>query len=323
MQQVDCVLKIKNSSELFAFSNKIVQIKPPLLLMRLAYLILAHRLPSQLRILIDLCQHPDVDFYIHVDKKTGLSEFREMLPVSNVFFIQNRVSCKWGTFSLVEATINGLKEIQEKGGYDYVNFISGQDLPLVTAEDFMQFLEKNNGKEFISCKPFNHLDPWWKKNEGRFLKYNFQNWTIPGKYRLQFLFNRLMPPRIMPDNLTLAGESQWFCITSALADYLLYFIRTHPQFIRYFKYVWGADEFIFSTIAYNSAFRPAVAGNLHYIDWRGPSDGHPKTLELCDVSHALASGKQFARKFDLKSSPEAIAALQQQLKNDTEKTMIG
>jgi hypothetical protein len=78
--------------------------------------------------------------------------------------------------------------------------------------------------------------------------------------------------------------------------------------------VWGADEFIFSTIAYNSAFRTAVKGNLHYIDWRGPSDGHPKTLELSDIKHALASGKQFARKFDLESAPEVIAALQQLMK---------
>ena len=305
---------------MFAFSNKIVQIKLPLLLMRLAYLILAHRLPSQLRILIDLCQHPQVDFYIHVDKKISLTQFKDTLPDSNLFFIQNRVCCRWGTFSLVEATINGLKEIQEKGGYDYINFISGQDLPLVTAEDFMQFLEKNNGQEFISCKPYDKLDPFWKKNESRFLKYNFQNWKIPGKYRLQFLFNRLMPPRIVPGNLILAGESQWFCITAALADYLLYYIRSHPQLIRYFKYVWGADEFIFSTIAYNSAFSPAVAGNLHYIDWRGPSDGHPKTLELSDMHDALASGKKFARKFDMKSAPEAITTLRQHLKKDTGNT---
>ena len=321
MLQVDCVLKIKNSSELFAFSNKIVQIKPPLLLMRLAYLILAHRLPSQLRILIDLCQHPQADFYIHIDKKTGLGEFREVLQAPNVFFIQNRVSCRWGTFSLVEATINGLKEIQEKGGYDYINFISGQDLPLVSAEAFMLFLEQNKGHEFITCKPYDQLDPWWKKNGSRFLKYNFQNWVIPGKYRLQFLFNRLMPPRVLPDNLTLAGESQWFCITSLLADYLLYYIRTQPQFTRYFKYVWGADEFIFSTIAYNSAFRTAVKENLHYIDWRGPSDGHPKTLELSDIQGALASGKKYARKFDLTSAPEAITALRQILKKDSENRM--
>jgi hypothetical protein len=277
--------------------------------MRIAYLILAHRLPSQLKILVNLCQHPEVDFYIHVDKKANLNEYREILQGPNIFFIRNRVSCRWGTYSLVQATINGMKEIQEKGGYDYINFISGQDLPLVSTEGFMQFLKKNNGHEFISCNPYNPLDPWWKKNESRFLKYNFQNWRIPGKYRLQFIFNRLMSPRRMPDNFILAGESQWFCITSALADYLLYYIKTHPKYVLYFKYVWGADEFIFSTIAYNSTFRAAIAGNLHYIDWEGPSDGHPKTLGASDLEQAFESSKFFARKFDLTTNPEAIEAL--------------
>ncbi len=80
--------------------------------MRIAYLILTHKLPSQLRILIDLCQHPEADFYIHLDKKVNLKAFSDLLTEENIFFIQKRVRCRWGTYSLVQATINGLKEIQ-------------------------------------------------------------------------------------------------------------------------------------------------------------------------------------------------------------------
>ena len=282
--------------------------------MRIAYLILTHKLPSQLRILIDLCQHPEADFYIHLDKKVSLTAFRKKLPEKNIFFIQNRVRCRWGTFSLVDATINGLREIQDKGGYDYINFISGQDLPLVSAEAFLIFLEKNKGQEFISCKPYDKMDPWWKKNESRFLKYNFQNWMMPGKFRIQFLFNRVMPERQLPLGMILSGESQWFCITRELTDYLLQFLDTNPEYVRFFKYVWGADEFIFSTIAFNSPFRPALAGSLHYIDWDGPSDGHPKTLGITDIPKALDSGMLFARKFDITSDRNAVEYLVSMLK---------
>jgi hypothetical protein len=274
--------------------------------MRIAYLILTHKLPSQLRILIDLCQHPEADFYIHLDKKVNLKAFSDLLTEENIFFIQKRVRCRWGTYSLVQATINGLKEIQSKGGYDYINFISGQDLPLVSGEDFSNFLEKNKGHEFMSCKPYDKMDPWWKKNESRFLKYNFQNWMLPGKFRMQFLFNRVMPERKMPLGMVLSGESQWFCITTVLTDYLLQFLDTNPDYVRFFKYVWGADEFIFSTIAFNSPFRPALAGILHYIDWDGPSDGHPKTLGVADLEDAFASGKIFARKFDITHDLDAV-----------------
>lgn len=282
--------------------------------MRIAYLILTHKLPSQLRILIDLCQHPEADFYIHLDKKVNLKAFSDLLTEENIFFIQKRVRCRWGTYSLVQATINGLKEIQSKGGYDYINFISGQDLPLVSGEDFSNFLEKNKGHEFMSCKPYDKMDPWWKKNESRFLKYNFQNWMMPGKFRMQFLFNRVMPERQLPLGMILSGESQWFCITTELTDYLLQFLDTNPEYVRFFKYVWGADEFIFSTMAFNSPFRPALAGSLHYIDWDGPSDGHPKTLGITDIPKALDSGMLFARKFDITSDRNAVEYLVSMLK---------
>jgi hypothetical protein len=150
------------------------------------------------------------------------------------------------------------------------------------------------------------MDPWWKKNESRFLRYNFQNWMMPGRFRLQFIFNRVMPTRKMPLGMTLSGESQWFCITALLTDYLLCFLDSNPDYVRFFKYVWGADEFIFSTIAYNSKFSPALAGSLHYIDWDGPSDGHPKTLGVADLEDAFASGKIFARKFDITHDLDAV-----------------
>jgi Core-2/I-Branching enzyme len=274
--------------------------------MKVAYFILAHRLPEQLRLLVSLCQHPDIDCFIHLDRKADITLFMPLRRFSNVQFIHERIDCRWGTFSLVEATINGIKTILEKGGYDYINFISGQDLPLQRSEDFIGFLQDHRGEEFMTCIPYDANDPWWKKNESRFLQYNFQNWMIPGKYRLQFLFNRIMPTRLIPMGHILSGNSQWFCITEGLAKYMMRFLEESPNYKRFFKYVWGADEFIFSTLAYNSPFRDKISSNLHYIDWDGPADGHPKTLGVADLHLAFASGKFFARKFDISTDRDAV-----------------
>ncbi|MEY2836094.1 MAG: hypothetical protein RLZZ557_1756 [Bacteroidota bacterium] len=276
------------------------------LLMKVAYLILAHRLPEQLRLLASLCQHPDIDCFIHLDSKADVTLFKPLMRFSNVQFIHERIDCRWGTFSLVEATIKGIKTILEKGGYDYINFISGQDLPLRSSVDFIGFLKENKGQEFMTCIPYDAHDPWWQKNESRFLRFNFQNWKIPGKYRLQFVFNRIMPIRTIPFGYTLAGNSQWFCISTLLAKYMLAFLVRNQDFMRFFKYVWGADEFIFSTLAYNSPFRDKISSNLHYIDWDGPADGHPKTLGVADLSMAFESGKYFARKFDINIDRDAV-----------------
>jgi hypothetical protein len=274
--------------------------------MKVAYLILTHRLPEQLQLLAGLCQHKDIDCYIHLDRKTNSTAFSDLSRFSNIHFISERINCRWGTFSLVQATINGIKTILNTGEYDYINFISGQDLPMRNSDEFIGFLKENKGKEFITCIPYDSQDAWWKKNESRFLHYNFQNWMIPGKYRLQFLFNRIMPTRSIPLGYILSGNAQWFCITEGLAKYMLQFLEDTPSFKRFFKYVWGADEFIFSTIAYNSPFKDKISSNLHYIDWNGPTDGHPKTLGVADLQKAFESGKFFARKFDITIDPEAV-----------------
>jgi hypothetical protein len=123
-----------------------------------------------------------------------------------------------------------------------------------------------------------------------------------------------MPSRSIPLGHILTGNSQWFCVTEGLAKYMLQFLEGHPKYKRYFEYVWGADEFIFSTIAYNSPFRDKISTNLHYIDWDGPVDGHPKTLEVADLHQAFESGKFFARKFDITMDRDAVDQVYQKVK---------
>ena len=272
--------------------------------MRIAHLILAHKSPEQLSVLIDMIQTEGTVCYIQLDAKTDIRSFAGLIQKSNVHFIKNRVNCVWGNYSLVQATINGMREILENDTFDYINFISGQDLPLTKAEDFKKHLTINCGQEFINAPVYNPSDPWWIKNECRFFEYNFHNWKIPGKYRLQFMFNRIVPKRKFPEGIQIAGNSQWFCITAALAKYMINHLDNHPEIVRYFKYVWGADEYIFATIARHSPFQEKIGSYLHYIDWTDSTDAHPKTLGKEDLDKAIASGKFFARKFDLTSDPD-------------------
>jgi hypothetical protein len=69
--------------------------------------------------------------------------------------------------------------------------------------------------------------------------------------------------------------------------------------VRYYKYCWGADEFIFSTLLYNSHFQPRIVDNLVYVDWRGMDHGHPKILTAADFDDLKKVPHLFARKFDM------------------------
>ena len=71
----------------------------------------------------------------------------------------------------------------------------------------------------------------------------------------------------------------------------------HPEVVRFFKYVWGADEFIFSTVIYNSPYTAHVRENLLYLDWT-EGKANPKVLTVADLDVLIHSEKWFARKFD-------------------------
>lgn len=266
--------------------------------MKIACLILAHKNPVQLNELIEILDCNEIDFYIHLDKKVKKKNFDSFEEKNNVFFIENRVSVSWATFSLVQATINSLREIIIKQKYDYINFISGQDHPIKSKTDIVQFLKDNNGTEFITTIPFSKSNEWWIENERRVFKYNFQNWKIPFKYKIQRLVNIITPKRENPNGYIISGNAQWFCITTNCAKYIINTIDTNKKLVTFFKYVWGADEFFFSTIVYNSPFKQKTKENLTYVEWVLPHNGHPKTLMIDDFEKIMASDKFFARKFD-------------------------
>ena len=267
--------------------------------MRIGCLILAHKNPGQLERMLTAMAHPAFDFYIHVDGKVDQAPWEYLRGMDRVSFVQNRVSVGWGQYSLVQAQLNGMEEVLAGGDYQYVHVMSAQDFPLKPMGEIYDFLQRHSGTEFITCLRESDGHPWWKVAALHAWQYNFHNWTIPGKYRLQAVANFMLPRRRYPvKGHEVVGHSQWFTITGRSARYLLDYLKAHPEVVRFFKYVWGADELIFSTVIFNnSEFRDKVVENLFYIDWsRGGAS--PKALTKADLPAMRESGKLFARKFE-------------------------
>jgi hypothetical protein len=263
--------------------------------MKIAFLILAHKNPKQLQMLLDVLKHPAFHFYIHIDKKTNAEPFEYLREYENVFFISKRAKIFWAAFGTIQATLNGFKEIP-LDKYNYINVISAQDFPLKSATYIYEYLEKNNGTEFITCQSIE--DEW--PVAPRVKKYHLINWRIPGKYRLGNFLTFILPERKFPLDYKIVGRANWFTLTTKAVKYSLDFLNRNPAVIRYFKYCWGADEFIFSTILYNSSFKNKIADNLIYVDWSS-GKAHPKILTADDYDALTSSTKLFARKFDMET----------------------
>ena len=264
--------------------------------MMVAHFILAHAYPDQLCRLVNRLSYSNTVFFIHVDLKSNIHDFELALANNlNVHFIQNRVDIQWATYSMVDATINGFKEIVNSGlNIDYVNLLSAQDYPIQSSKNFHSFLSDNPGKAFMHCLD---VETEWTEAISRVKEYHFNHWNFPGKFKIQNLINFILPNRKMPEGLIPVGRSQWFTVTLKHIVFLVKRIESSPHIVKFFRYSWAPDELIFQTLLYNSSFKEDIVGNnLRYIDW---SEGqkNPNLLTKGDYNSFMQSGKFFARKF--------------------------
>ncbi|MCL6524174.1 MAG: beta-1,6-N-acetylglucosaminyltransferase [Thermoflavifilum sp.] len=278
----------------------------------MCYLIQVHKNPEQVARLVKRLSFPDIDIYIHVDKKIDENLFRKELTGLPVQFIKNRINVQWAGFSNAMATVNGLKEILlTRKSYDYIHVISGQDYPIKSNKYIIEFFEKNIGKEFMHYKS---IYDEWQEALPKIEHFHFEDWKIRGKYRLSFLLKRILPKRKFPYQWKPYGYSRWFSISSGLAEYIINFMNKHSDFVRFFKYTTCGDEIFFCTIAVHSPFAPKIINDdLRYVDWstklNNPKAANPKILTIDDLPLITQSNKLWARKFDVKKDSTILDEL--------------
>src|ERR1700712_1548857 len=127
---------------------------------RIAHLILAHHNPAQLGRLISRLSHPDADVYVHVDAKFDIEPFCFISKTPNVYFIQNRVKVHWGSYSMVQATVNGFTEIlATQKAYSHINLLSGDDYPIKSTAQIHEFFAQRPGRIFMEFETTD--SDWW------------------------------------------------------------------------------------------------------------------------------------------------------------------
>ena len=116
---------------------------------KIAYLILAHSDPIHLKRLIKAIDI-NCDFYIHIDLKSDINEFKKIIKNKNVYFIENRKSISWGGFNMVIATKELMRSaLLNNNNYSHLVLLSGNDYPITTKENIYNFFMKHKDKEII------------------------------------------------------------------------------------------------------------------------------------------------------------------------------
>ncbi len=288
--------------------------------MRIAHLIITYTNASQTERMIRRMQHPDFDFYIHVDKKLDIGAYLFLANIPQVYLIRDRIDVIWAGYSTIEATLHSVREIFASGRqYDYVHLMSGQDYPIKPAACIHDFFVQNRGKEFMQ---FEHFDKWSADSYIRIQQYHFTNYRFPGRYYLQRLMNRLLPSRVSPVELEYFGSSMFWALTPASLQYVMDFLQNNIKFRRFMRLTWGSDEFLFQTLVLNSPFRHQVINdNLLYLD-RDEGAAHPNIITNRHFPALTSSGKLFTRKLDIRADTAIFDRIDDYISETGQKALV-
>lgn len=278
--------------------------------MHLAYLILAHKNPDQLKRLITRLNNEFTSIFIHLDKKTDDRQtFYDIAnSFKNVYFIKQQVAVNWGAFSMVEATLNSLSEILEYDRtFDYINLLSGMDYPIKNNEDIYNFFLKNSSREFLYYRETPSPDlPLGGRD--RYEYYYSYDSEISNKNEYEIEMKTRGIKRKFIDGVKPYHGTQWWSLTGGCVDHVLKYINENMEFINYYRYTKFPDEQFFQTAVMNSKYAGNVTNDsLRHIDWSQNNwltidwtinQPHPKTFTLSDFNQLKQSPKLYARKFD-------------------------
>jgi hypothetical protein len=236
---------------------------------------------------------------IHLDRRVpeadraGLAAALADLP--SVRF-SARVACEWGTFSLVQATINAATQmLAEFPEVRHVYLASGSCVPIRPVKHLQEFLAAHPETDFIES--VTTADVGWTVgglNKERFtLRFPFswkrQRALFDGYVRLQ---RKVGFERKIPNGLVPHLGSQWWCLTRRSLEQIL----SHPDrqvHDRYFRRVWIPDESYFQTLIRQVSTRVESRSlTLSKFDFQGrPHLFYDDHLHLLRQSEAFVARK--------------------------------
>ena len=265
--------------------------------MRTVFLTLAHRRPEQVALLVRTLTANAGRVYLHVDAKADVQAFISVIPRDNVHIVNPSVSVRWGGFSVVAATLTGLRAIIAREDPPYfVVLLSGQDFPAKPISYIENFFGRSESSAYIRYgrmgtpqgKPNLRYERYWLRYERRF----------PFVRNVESMLNKVLPARRFPYGLVPYGGTQWWSARHEMVQHVVEFVDSRPDYYRFFRLTQVPDEMFFHTIMLNSPFRErVVCDHLRYARFP-PGTDSPEVLARDDIPEVLGSPALIARKFD-------------------------
>lgn len=227
---------------------------------------------------------------------------------------------------MIEATLNLLKTASSNHKYDYYWLCSGQDFPIVSSTEIIEYFQSHQGENFISFSPSCRY-----KNDGKENHYDKRNRVYFPKFLMSSTFLKrvlrhfyiemtggwnhtyaLFRRRDDFSKVPFYYGSQWWAFTGSCVEWLLQYIKEHTWYCRGYQHSLTPDESFFQTLFMLSPFKLERHDYLHYIDWSakdGKPQNSPNILTIKDYEKIKSSDYLMARKFDMNVDKDIILKL--------------
>ena len=275
--------------------------------MQKAYIILAHKNPQQLYRLIQKLDDQQAAFFVHIDKKVSFTGFEQLHYLCNKVIFVKRLNAGWGSFGLVEATLQAMQTIAESPvKFKRIILLSGQDYPIKSNTYINQYFSSSPYHVFIEYFTIPNHDKWQPRGGlFRIDKYffGFKKHQRLVARALNFLAGYVpVVKRKHPQYMQPYAGAQWWIIDDYALKYILSFVKNNPEYITFHKSTFAPDEVFFHTILLNAKdekLQKSICNNhLRYMNWPSRYNSHPEVLLKEDISNIKQSEALFARKFD-------------------------
>ena len=293
--------------------------------MSIGFVLLTHHQPQQIdRLLAQLNKmfnYPPIVCHHDFDKCALSVDHLS----KNIQFVRPHLKTNWGDFSIVEATVQGIKLLYEsENSPDWFILLSGSDYPIKTAQEILAELNSNQYDAYINHEKIRYKvyqeTPkisfiWQKLAYERYCGLKLFSIPFLGKrpYSRDLdirIDNPLITQFFIPfkNNFSCFVGDQWFYGNRRLAEYIIQFHQQNNAITSHYRRRMFADESYFQTILANADHLNLKNDNYRYVDWSTKA-AHPKTMELEDLPRLLASPAHFARKFNLEVDREIFDQL--------------
>jgi hypothetical protein len=285
---------------------------------RVAYLITSYTLPDQVLRLAATLRTGSPSAWIvvhHDDRRCGLPVTE--LDALGVDRLVPPSAVAWGEFSQLTMVLRCLGWLLERGDFDWLVMLSGQDYPIRPVAEIEHSLAIAEVDAFIEVRLCER--PAFGAAIDEFAgRYHFRWWKMPFRLAPAILraanrTGQVVRVRAMPSGMWVGVRalrdpfgselachrgSDWFTLSRAAVQAVARFMARRERLLRYYRRTLIPTESFVQTILANDGSLRLWGDIRRYVVFDQPNLAGPRVLTTDDLEPILASGSDFARKFD-------------------------